>query len=653
MPMDPPGALGAVVAMSLTRRRFLGIVGKGAALSALGLGAGIWWIQPRRSVLAAPKSGLPTRATAKKRVVVVGGGLAGIAAATELAERGFAVTLLERAGGLGGKLAGWPVTALGRTFPMEHGFHGFFRQYYNLNSLLGRAGAERDLQDAGSYPILFGDRSGAAAEERFGTSTSIFPANLLSVIARSPSLHLGDFREDGPGLVELMRWRGDKTYAARDGESFAEFIARGRIHRGMVDTVLRPFGKTSLNALERFSAAEAIRFFHFYFMGNPEGLGFRYLKRDSMSAILDPLRARLESLGGEVRTGVVARRLLRQDDRVVAVEADGSAPPLPPLRVPLAEVPEGTWRTLDDGGAPLFITRRGGEVVALDGRCTHMGCPVRWDQDASSFRCPCHNGRYDAQGTPVEGPPKRPLGHLPVVTEGDSVTVGGQAVAGPGGAERIECDYCVAACEVRGLRQLVLGSDLGAAGADLSARVSRLGEADPYAVVRFWLDKPVAPHRDPFYTTSGFPYTDSIAVYSQFQEPYITWARENHGSVVECHAYAIAPSLAGPVSRYRDALLAELRAALPELAEARVLHEEAMAQDNFTRFAPGDHARRPQTETGVANLLLAGDHVALPVPAFLMEAAAMSGRMAANAVLRAEGLQEMDIPYVAASGPLP
>lgn len=635
--------------MSTSRRGFLRTMGRvagwGAAGTLLGLGAGIAWIQPRRSALVPSRSGLPARAGSRKRVVVVGGGLAGIAAATELAERGFAVTLLERAPALGGKLGGWPIDALGRRFPMEHGFHGFFRQYYNLNSLLGRAGAERDLVDAGSYPILFQDQP----EERFGTSTSIFPANLVSVIARSPSLHWKDFREDGPGLLELMRWRGESTYAARDGESFADFIARGRIHRGMVETVLRPFGKTSLNAIERLSAAEAIRFFHFYFMGNPEGLGFRYLRRDSMSAILDPLRARLESLGGEVRTGLYARRLLRDGARVAAVEVDGAAAPLPTMAVKVAEIPERGWRTLDDAGAPLFVSRRGGEVVALDGRCTHMGCPVRWDGDAASFRCPCHNGRYDAGGVPVEGPPKRPLGRLPVVARGDEVIVGGAAAPS---AERIDCDFCVVACEVRGLRQLVAASDLGPAGAELSSRVAALGEADPYAVVRFWLDKPVAPGRDPFYTTSGFPYTDSIALYSQFQEPFITWARETGGSVVECHAYAIPQRRSGPVGLYRNALLAELRGALPELKDARVLHEEAMAQDNFTRFAPGDHARRPSTETPIANLLLAGDHVALPVPAFLMEAAAMSGRMAANAILRAEGVQEMEIPYVAATGPL-
>lgn len=66
-------------------------------------------------------------------VAVVGGGVAGLAAATALAERGARVTLYEREQALGGRLAGWPVTlADGSTATMSRGFHAFFRQYYNL-----------------------------------------------------------------------------------------------------------------------------------------------------------------------------------------------------------------------------------------------------------------------------------------------------------------------------------------------------------------------------------------------------------------------------------------------------------------------------------------------------------------------------------------
>jgi isorenieratene synthase len=167
-----------------------------------------------------------------------------------------------------------------------------------------------------------------------------------------------------------------------------------------------------------------------------------------------------------------------------------------------------------------------------------------------------------------------------------------------------------------------------------------------------WLDKPTASGRLPFYTTSRFRFTDSLALYSAFQEPFVSWARRTGGSVVEVHAYAIAPEAMVPPAELRAAMWQELVSLLPELAGARVLHDEFQQQSNFTRWAPGDHARRPGTTTPVANLLLAGDHVRLPAPASLMEAAAMSGRLAANAILDAEGLRQIAIPTVALKGPL-
>jgi len=48
-------------------------------------------------------------------------------------------------------------------------------------------------------------------------------------------------------------------------------------------------------------------------------------------------------------------------------------------------------------------------VIALSSRCTHVGCPVRYEQAAGSFVCPCHGGVYNFLGERVGGPPPRPL----------------------------------------------------------------------------------------------------------------------------------------------------------------------------------------------------------------------------------------------------
>lgn len=55
-----------------------------------------------------------------------------------------------------------------------------------------------------------------------------------------------------------------------------------------------------------------------------------------------------------------------------------------------------------------------GQFVAFAVNCTHLGCPVRWLEQAELFMCPCHGGVYYKDGTVAAGPPPRPLTHYPV-----------------------------------------------------------------------------------------------------------------------------------------------------------------------------------------------------------------------------------------------
>ncbi|MEZ4236151.1 MAG: FAD-dependent oxidoreductase [Myxococcota bacterium] len=565
----------------------------------------------------------------------MGGRVAGMSAAAVLAGRGYAVTLLERGPALGGKLSGWPLRVLGEDVPMEHGFHGFFRQYYNLRALLAEAGADRDLRPLDAYAVLVRGRP----VEAFGAGGAPFPLDLLQVLQRSPSLSLADVAGDRPGMRELLAYDPVRTFARWDALDVDAFVREGRLEGTFAELVLRPFGQASMNGLSRFSAAEAIRFFHFYMLGNPEGLGFDALARGVGPAVLAPLRAHLERLGVAVRTGAEVRAVPRRGPRRRVVLAAAGAPA---TVLAAAAVPEAGWA---DAGA-AFVRRTAAGYEARDVRCTHLGCPVQRAPDG--FRCPCHAGRYDLDGVPVSGPPPRPLATLPVAVDGDVLRIGGAAA----GDEVVPADAVVLALDSRGLRALCAAGDLPRAAPRLAAAAAASGEADPYAVVRLWLDRPVDPARLPFYTVAGWPDTDSLAVYSAFQAPYVDWAARTGGAVVESHAYAIEPERRGSPDVLRDRLLAELRDIFPELAGAAVRHDEAMVQDDFTRFAPGDAARRPTVASDVPNLVVAGDHVQLPFPAFLMEAAAASGRLAANHLLAADGVREVPIPTVSWRGPL-
>lgn len=53
------------------------------------------------------------------------------------------------------------------------------------------------------------------------------------------------------------------------------------------------------------------------------------------------------------------------------------------------------------------------EFTAFAIYCTHLGCPVRWTEDAQLFLCPCHGGVYNKDGSNAAGPPPRPLDKYP------------------------------------------------------------------------------------------------------------------------------------------------------------------------------------------------------------------------------------------------
>jgi menaquinol-cytochrome c reductase iron-sulfur subunit len=50
-----------------------------------------------------------------------------------------------------------------------------------------------------------------------------------------------------------------------------------------------------------------------------------------------------------------------------------------------------------------------GEFTVFAVNCTHLGCPVNWQDEAQIFLCPCHGGVYYADGSVAGGPPPQPL----------------------------------------------------------------------------------------------------------------------------------------------------------------------------------------------------------------------------------------------------
>lgn len=81
------------------------------------------------------------------------------------------------------------------------------------------------------------------------------------------------------------------------------------------------------------------------------------------------------------------------------------------------------WAGVSARTAAWLRRDSGDQFTAFSVNCTHLGCPVRWLQDADMFLCPCHGGVYYDDGTVAAGPPPRPLGRYPVRVRNGQVEV--------------------------------------------------------------------------------------------------------------------------------------------------------------------------------------------------------------------------------------
>jgi carotenoid phi-ring synthase / carotenoid chi-ring synthase len=447
------------------------------------------------------------------RVAVVGGGLAGAAAATVLAERGAAVTLLEREQVLGGRLSGWPDRlATGEPFEMGRGFHAFFRQYHNVRNLLRRIDPDlRGLRAVPDYPLVGPN----GARESFAGLPNRPPLNLIALIRRTPSLDWRALRAmDGPTAGEMLQFDPDETYRRLDAKSAAEYLDAVGFPPQARRMLFEVFARSFFNDERELSAAELIMMFHFYFLGSDEGLAFDVLDEPFSDSVWRPFARYLEALRVDIRAGAP----------VEAVERAGDG-----------------WRVND-----------------------------------------------------------------------------------------VAVDAVVLALTVEGLQRVVSQSpEVG--GGEWRADVAALTAAPPFAVWRLWLDRPTAPMREPFVGTAGLGIIDNVSCVHLCEGESRRWALRTGGSVVELHAYGLAPG------HDEAKIKAELRAGLhhlwPETVDADVVDERFLLRADCPNFERGSHARRPGTATPDPTVVLAGDLVRLPFPTALMERAVASGFLAANRLL--------------------
>ncbi|MFI9237729.1 FAD-dependent oxidoreductase [Streptomyces sp. NPDC053079] len=333
--VDPAGS---------TRRGFLGGAGAVAATATLGgataLGA--------TAALGGTAHAQPRRRTGGRTVAVLGGGVAGLTAAHELAERGFQVTVYERKSALGGKARSMdvPGSAKGgrRPLPGEHGFRfipGFYRNlpdtlrripfpgnangcHDNLVAssevMLARTGGREDIRipfaSIGKAPPVLTPDAFLRMLTAFFETFARLPAHEIAYFAGRLLVWFTSSERRRTQEWERVPWF-EYTKAARMSANYRQLLAVG---------ITRNIVATKAEVASTKTVATCIEAFLFNAMGRgADGEPDRVLNAPTNEAWINPWITHLRSLGVEFRTGWGVRDLRLAGGRITeAVLQDAS-----------------------------------------------------------------------------------------------------------------------------------------------------------------------------------------------------------------------------------------------------------------------------------------------------------------------------------------
>jgi zeta-carotene desaturase len=267
-------------------------------------------------------------------VVVVGGGFAGLAAATAIAEAGAKVLLCEERPHCGGRARSWIDPDTGSI--IDNGQHLFMGCYAEMLRFLERIGAADRLAWGRGLEVPYLDPGGRATVLRAGAGRW----GALPGLLRFRGLPFGE--RIAAGRVVLAARRPD---AELDGLTVAAWLTRLEQSVEARRRLWDPLAIAALNESPEKAAASgfAAALRHAFFSG-PRGIALGSPRVGLSDLYVEPGIQYLRSRGAEVRLRAPVQRLLESGDRCsgvllqggTRVEADAVIAAVPPK--PLLEI---------------------------------------------------------------------------------------------------------------------------------------------------------------------------------------------------------------------------------------------------------------------------------------------------------------------------
>lgn len=233
-----------------------------------------------------------------QRVIVVGAGLAGIAASVMLADHGVAVTLLEARRRLGGRAGSFEDARTGRR--LDNGQHvtlGVCRVYMGFLERLGVADA-----------IAWGTRQ--TWIERGGRRSGLWAAPLPGALAYAPSVLLARFlsTRDKASLARALRAASRADRASLMGGTFLDWLAPTRPTERAIERFWEPLIVSACNlGPARVSAEVGLHVVQGALLGGGRAARIG-VPTVPLSDLCEPVAAIITQAGGTIEFGARATR---------------------------------------------------------------------------------------------------------------------------------------------------------------------------------------------------------------------------------------------------------------------------------------------------------------------------------------------------------
>jgi carotenoid phi-ring synthase / carotenoid chi-ring synthase len=369
--------------------------------------------------------------------------------------------------------------------------------------------------------------------------------------------------------MEILSFNASCDFKDLDRYTFRSWLWQQGVSQRMYQYFFEPYVRSfAFDSATRVSLAATLSSYQLYVVRHQDDVLARWLTDDPDSLIIQPIVDYIRQHGGRVITGIQADDLIIDPSgQITAVQIsqpiDGSVTHELPAtnasagvdhttselvsgnkdekkaevevaRLKLSRLPEKGFLLLPGDNPVMVAHGEGNNIIALSGRCTHMGCTITWSDEAGVFSCPCHGAMFARDGKVLAGPAQRPLTTYITRIDGDDLLVLSENSI----VTVIEGDYFIVAVDVEAFKRLL---------------PDRLRELETFRMIDFLGTTPVIVVRLWFPganllgdKTSGvfidYPLLDNFFVLSNLQKSF----RSRDETVLEVQAYLVEDEIELP-----------------------------------------------------------------------------------------------------------